>query len=179
MASKKKKTAAKRPPMPQAYNPIAALPGVIRVSYPMGGSGFKGSESGYMSIRVTDEASRAVMFEVSVDMAHIGEMIASRGQTPCRYVRGALDLAGKVREVKTEVVPRPRTGADDDELAKLLAPYEVDGWRASDDDARNHHNWRGDDKVAVTFWRYVDSPHTTELMAAADAVWNSRHDDDG
>lgn len=64
---------------------------------------------------------------------------------------------GCTSEHKEELVPRPRSyGKDKAKAAELLAPFEVDGWKARNDDIFNPHRWVGDDRVAVSFTRYIN-----------------------
>lgn len=157
------------PEPPNAYNPLAVLPGKITISYPRGGAYDDGG--GFANIRVLDEASGAVMFETQVDIAAWGLALSGVANTSCRFIRGALALAGKCAETKTELVPRITDGGD---AESVLAPFEVDGWRGDARDLRNAHRWRHGDQCAVTFRRYVDSEDTVARMAYADATWAKR-----
>lgn len=73
---------------------------------------------------------------------------------------------GKIREYKTELVPRLKRPFLNKDLAvskeakKALAPFEVDGWTGRIDDLANSYNWttdeHGREMARVSFDRFVE-----------------------
>jgi hypothetical protein len=113
-------------------------------------------------IIVTDETSGVRVCEIGFTPEEFGLAVTGR------YVPGGPTLrlfdnhrlVGAKREVKEErVYGRAPWGAGDEDIAKMLAPFEVEGWTGVVDDLRNGHRAGMDHDRwyhSVRFVRYVD-----------------------
>jgi hypothetical protein len=117
---------------------MKTLPGSISI---VRRTGFEGET---IVIELTDGMSRTRMLEVQMQMLDFARAVTGVGEMPCEFRLGNTELAGWTRDVKHEQVTieygtfEP-TSAQVDEA---LAPFEVDGWKASHrwgDDMGNHH----------------------------------------
>ena len=127
------------------------LEGMIILTRPQGG----GKER--VVFQIVDEISSLVAFKIEMSIPDFGEMLSSPRNVPCIIEHFQSGDIGKKREQKTEIIPRPPLGRDRPaEVAKILKPYEVDGWFGSVSDATNPHRWIGQDKVKVGFVRWVE-----------------------
>ncbi len=134
------------------------LKGKLHISLPSCSTGKRA-----IHIEILDDLSGCQFVEVEVSLEDYVE--ASIGH---RYVECDIDFAekapiGKLREYKTELVPRPPIASDKDQKRigpKYLKPFEVDGWQGCLRDLFNPHKWQGD-KVAVGFERWVEAKGPT------------------
>lgn len=110
-------------------------------------------------IEITDEMSGCRLLKVMAEPAIFAEALLGLAYQPCSLEYYAECPAGKKRQVKTELLPRPKDvkyAYRKEAGREMLEPYEVDGWEGSVDDLFNHHRWRQADKVEVGFHRFVD-----------------------
>jgi hypothetical protein len=139
----------------------------VRLSHWSGG----GEPSEGTDILLTDEASGVQFAQVRLTTEEFGQLMRGRGAADCPTEVRGLDLLGKRRESKSEVVEFAIDRLKSDwqggnhsltapakKYAKgVLAPFEVDGWEARMSDLTNHHRRVGQNGVEVTFVRYVDA----------------------
>jgi hypothetical protein len=105
-----------------------------------------------VNIVIEDEASGERVVEVTLTIEQFGTALANYN-ADCEFMLDNLDVIGKTREVKTEVVEYP----DGIDAADALAPHEVDGWKGRERDLDNFHNRvKGRDAYRVTFVRFVE-----------------------
>lgn len=114
----------------------------------------------YMEIRITDDSSSVEFVTATLSLENFAKAITGLGYTDCDIETRRLDLVGKKREHKTEMVACNGWELDrKDEYAidKALAQYEVDGWIGSRYDMGNSKNYVGREFIKVGFTRYVDA----------------------
>jgi hypothetical protein len=110
-------------------------------------------------IQIEDGSSSARIIDLVMTPEDFGNAITGLVMQECEYQLTNADKVGKVREVKTEIVPVPvdwfirGSGAP----PALLKPYEVDGWLGRAEDLTNSHNRTGNGGYRVVFVRYVDA----------------------
>lgn len=130
-------------------------------------------------VEMVDSNSRITIVELELSAEELGRAFFGSGGNGTVEITTRLDLCGKVREHKNELVWVPERkswgpqGRDSPEnikiIEKALLPFCVDGWNPrSADDVWNMHNRRpGDpppkfkgkgDWYEVVFIRYVDPP---------------------
>jgi hypothetical protein len=110
----------------------------------------------YIAIEVVDGLSGTKFVQIEITPETLGNVITGLSFQECEFELRRIDLVGKKREVTHYLVPRPEHRDDEEEATALLAPFEINGWKANRRDLYNHHNWCGDDKVRVGFSRYVE-----------------------
>lgn len=125
----------------------------------------------WITIRVEDELSHCQMIEVQVGLAEFAEALTNLACRPCMVEFNDSGVIGKRREHKTESIffpdaeVRHGTYGRDAGIRKILAAHEIDGWKARDDDATNHHRMtynavdaagRKGYTAEVSFVRHVD-----------------------
>jgi hypothetical protein len=122
-------------------------------------SNYREEDDKSVSISIEDEASGTRFIEVRMTPRDFMLALTGQGYVDVDFELRA-DLVGKRREIKTENIPVSDYSVSDDEIEEVLAAYEVDGWRASRGDLKNHHNHIGDedgrDYYSVGFIRYLD-----------------------
>lgn len=138
-----------------------------------------GGEKGhYITLEIKDESSRCRIIEVEIDMDVFGPLVTGASEQPCEVQVYLGCPLGKVRELKTEYIPRPDCSYQNKkEVGKVvLAPYEVDDWIGYVADLFNNHKRQSgtlDDpnygKQAVSFHRFVDPPAPEEQPWTTDS----------
>jgi len=114
----------------------------------------------YMEIRITDGSSGTEFVEAKLSLENFAQAIIGLGYVECEIETRRLDLVGKKREHKTEMVACngwELDRKDESAINNVLAPYEIDGWIGSHYDMKNSKNYRGHETVKVSFTRYVDA----------------------
>jgi hypothetical protein len=130
----------------------------------------------YIRIAVTDDASKTRFVEIKMTLEDFAYAVTSMGRE-CTFELDA-DLVDKHREIKDESIMLDDnfgflTGdAKEKAIDALVAPYEVDGWKASRGDFSNHYHYTYPDAFKrksgesdpayhvyckVMFTRYVDA----------------------
>lgn len=113
-----------------------------------------------MNVRISDDTSGCRILEVNFSLADFMDILTGRSGVSAEGEYYPDMPVGCTREHKEEVLPRPK-GYDRNskEVDRLIAPFEVDGWRGRKEDLHNHHRWTSDTKgvrgVRVTFSRFV------------------------
>jgi len=124
------------------------------------------SDEDYIAIEITDALSGTKFLQVELTAEVLGLVLTGLSFQECKFNLHRVDLVGKKREHKSELVPRPKKYRDDKKAAEeadgLLAPFEIDGWKAHRYDLYNHHNWVKDDMVQVGFIRFVEATSCEE-----------------
>jgi len=106
-------------------------------------------------VRVEDFTSGCRILEVNFGLAEFMEILTGLGGIHAEGDFYEDSPVGCTREHKEEMVPKPSGyERNQEEAAKILALFEVDGWVARTDDIFNHHRW-AKDKVRVSFTRYI------------------------
>lgn len=101
-------------------------------------------EKDYVSIGIEDELSSITFVNVKIDLEIFARALMGLSNCPVELELRGLDRVGKKFEHKTIEVhilhgdPGPPT---DHQIRTAIKYYEKDGWKGSDQDARNHHNW--------------------------------------
>lgn len=108
----------------------------------------------YMNVTIVDESSGIQFVDVQVDIKTFMDVLTGLARQPCEFELRQPEFVGMVKEMKSELVPKPEWHATEKDLDGILASFEVDGWTATRENIKNHHNYRGD-KVQVNFYRYV------------------------
>jgi hypothetical protein len=120
-----------------------------------------------MSIEVVDDSSGVHFLRIDLTPHDLMCALTGRVTSIEMEIRGA-HLIGTISEHKTELVKwkaysqktDDRKGLDDHERSpsvdKILAPFEIDGWRGSSSDLFNGHRSEGEFQ-RVGFHRYVDA----------------------
>lgn len=106
-----------------------------------------------VSIRCEDKVSGITFIEIQMTVEQFGKMLHAPTLADCTVILRGTDKLGWAHESKVEHVVAPYSvkNADKDEI---LAPFEVDGWRARRSDLGNGHRRRGNG-FAVVFTRLV------------------------
>ncbi len=107
-------------------------------------------------INLTDESSGCEVVEIRISPEQFAEVIVGSSQRDCEFDFNSGGVIGKVHEYKQEIVPKPKKYKDKEEIAEILKPFEVDGWKGSTSDITNRHKSVGTDNVRVGFHRYVE-----------------------
>lgn len=121
-------------------------------------------EDDFINLELTDQSSRTRFVSGRIDMKDFAKLITGMGGIEIDLEVGGLDLLGKKHEVKSEDIaigPYP-TGSDFKTfMLPLVAPHEVNGWKASAYDIKhmNDHHLSdlpgGKYTYTVNFHRYV------------------------
>lgn len=106
-----------------------------------------------ITIEVTDETSGIRFLEVGMTLEAFAQAVTGLSHQPCEIELRGIENVGKVRELKTEVVPFNYSS----DKPAALAPFEVDGWKGYAGDLGNPHKV-ADGGYRVSFTRYVDAP---------------------
>lgn len=104
----------------------------------------------FVQITVTDDASHCQLIEVEMDMTHFAEALMNLSHRPCLVEVNDSPHIGMLSENKTELIPIPKDidfpftslhgrskdyekkeRASNARMDEVLAPFEIDGWRAS------------------------------------------------
>lgn len=113
-----------------------------------------------MSITIEDATSGCELVEVRMSLEEFAAAITGYAMRPAAGDYYQHCPVGKRREIKHEDigVPRGWTFSNRDAAAKLIMPFEVDGWNGYADDLLNHHRHVSANKYRVLFTRFVDAP---------------------
>ena len=101
----------------------------------------------FILITIEDKDASVQLLQVEMDMASFARALTGLGYVPMKYEPGAFQKIGKKMENKTEEVHIPdevfykQEDADDAVIALCLSEFEVDGWKGSVRDVKNHHNY--------------------------------------
>lgn len=135
-------------------NRLDNMPGKMSINHPTPGDD--------VVIELIDESSYCHILEIRVPLETFARALMNHSHLDCTYDLIAVN-AGKKRENKTEIVRVPKKHAyslDDEAKAKLLKPFEVDGWEGYTNDLGNHHKSKGYHEkyteYEVTFTRFVE-----------------------
>lgn len=110
-------------------------------------------ETAPMRLCIEDRASHCRVLETDFSLEQFAELLTSRHiDTTGLLYSGPI---GCTPENKTEKVLRPNLTRNEAKAEKVLAPFEVDGWRAHTDDLWNHHRSIGEGMQIVNFTRYI------------------------
>jgi hypothetical protein len=109
------------------------------------------------TISIRDESSYLNFVTVEVDLKDFAEALLGLSEVDCTFELRNVESVGKVRETKDVIIQVTYAyKLSKEEIADLVAPYEVDGWRVHNrSDLTNHHRRSGDGQ-RVTFIRFVD-----------------------
>jgi len=142
------------------------LKGSLSIGRTSGGSAI--SEKHPVRIEVTDELSHCRVIEIRLSISDFADALFGRGYTPCHVELNTSNVIGMKAENKTELVPFDMYhGRSPELIAKVLKPFEVDGWRAREGDMLNGHcsvQDKGKRYQRVVFFRHVpaDSQEAAE-----------------
>lgn len=131
-----------------------------------------GSDKEIISIKIGDSASHKQFVEVEIGLREFALVLTGQGHVTCQFELNNVELVGKIREHKTEMVPLPESyyGMSGEALACLLAPFETNGWKGCLSDLKNgkcHSTNPDGQRVAnVGFIRYVDALAVSESCSA-------------
>jgi len=104
----------------------------------------------YMQISLVDESSHLKVVNINITLVAFVNALTGVGQNDCTFkLIGDRELIGKMKEAKTELLNR-------DNAENELSTCEINGWMCPNKtDIDNVHRWRAEDKVEVSFVRYV------------------------
>lgn len=117
------------------------------------------SDNRTVRITVGDEASQIEFLEVRLTLEEFGTLLTGGREVDCEFKLKGAEKVGMISQNKEEIVPVPKevrysTDREGALSAKLLAPFEVDGWKARKGDLFNHHR-QTEDGYRVVFFRHV------------------------
>ena len=129
-------------------------PGKITISRPRGG------DDGQAWIELTDESSGVHFVQLRIPLADFAAALFGQGCVPMEFQLVGADRVGMVRQNKTVILRLPphvdwHSRLTADEIDKMLAPVEIDGWVAYRRDFENGHRWR-DGVGRITMFRHVE-----------------------
>lgn len=117
----------------------------------------------YIEITITDDASGVEFVTAKLTLEAFAKAITGLSFTDCEIKTRNLDLVGKQREHKSELIPcngwnlsKRDKEVFEYECQLILGPYEIDGWIGSRYDMGNSKNYVKDEFVKVSFVRYVE-----------------------
>lgn len=116
------------------------------------------SSDDMIRIYIEDCASGCRAIEVSIEFEAFARAVTGMGFVSCMIEQfNVSSNVGLTREVKQENIhPPPYTLEQTDaDFAKVIAPFEVDGWVGDISTLRNHHNSQEDGSRRVTFRRWL------------------------
>jgi hypothetical protein len=108
--------------------------------------------------QVTDEVSRSVILQLEMSPEQFALALTGLAVRPAS-AEWCVENLGKRREVKEEVVPfSGYSNSSDEEKARALAPFEINGWCARRSDLGNHHRIDAANPAGyrVVFTRFVE-----------------------
>lgn len=116
-------------------------------------------------IRVEDETSGCMILDLEMSLAAFAQALTGLSGMKCEGVLYKDAPVGKQRQVKEELVSRPKKVTLENQeavAAKAFAPFEVDGWQGRVSDLFNHHrrveiNTANEEIYRVVFTRFVDA----------------------
>jgi len=136
------------------------LPGKISIQRRSGSDGHS------FSVVIHDARSGVQFLDASVSLEDFAMALTGVAERSCDLSLRGLDVLGKLREIKHEIIEIPekfrRTRLSDDAGAvdEIVAPFEVDGWmcQSRNDLWNSHRRERGTERYRVGFVRYVEAP---------------------
>ena len=136
------------------------LPGKISISRSTGPDGHS------FVVTIHDARSGVQFLEATVSLEDFAMALTGVAERSCDLNLRGLDVLGKLREIKHEVIEipekfrRPRLSDDAAAVDEIVAPFEVDGWmcHSRNDLWNGHRRERGTERYRVGFVRYVDAP---------------------
>lgn len=120
----------------------------------------RGANAECIAIRVTDATSGTRILELQIAPADFAEALVGLSNVKCDGHFYQDSPIGKTRENKTTRVKIPqkfrsiKVEERKAVAAKILKPFEVDGWIGNADDLFNHHRSSGEFQT-VSFHRFV------------------------
>ena len=120
-----------------------------------------------ITIKIIDKKSHCLAIEVEIGYAEFAQTLTGLGAVDCQMTLNDSDVIGKKSEYKEEIIKIPtillsnsKSQKQKEALRAILECYEVDGWRANDNDAVNRYNLvenQGDTcRVQIRFTRSVE-----------------------
>jgi hypothetical protein len=128
-------------------------------------------ERDFVSITIEDAKSGVTFFSGEMELSDFAKAVMGQGYMDITFKLRRIDLMGKTREYKKELVYSPvspvtiNTQPVDGLIDYLVSKYEIDGWKANRDDFSNYHNYKFDKELGVWiytigFTRFVESNPT-------------------
>jgi hypothetical protein len=110
-----------------------------------------------ISVQITDHTSSCRILQMDLGVEQFGEILFGRSGLRAEGELWLDNPIGCAPQHKNEAVPRPRKYPPiKQEEDKILAPFEIDGWRGNRSDLHNHHRWVDDKLVSVSFARFIN-----------------------
>ena len=110
-------------------------------------------------IQIEDELSGIEILDAQMTREALADILTNR-EAACSVELNQSELIGRMRQVKTENVPLDNARFPVElpsAQARILKPFEVDGWIARRRDLENWHNYNSLAKtVSVVFKRWVE-----------------------
>ena len=121
----------------------------------------------FIEILIEDRKSGTQFTEIEMSLEAFTLAITGMTGQPCTFELRGIEHIGKSRQWKKCLVPYIPThdGASLSgrmEKRRILAPYEVEGWRGNDSDLGNYHKRNSENEYTVTFQRFVDGGNSQE-----------------
>lgn len=111
----------------------------------------------WISLTVEDEISGIVFLKVEISLENMMMALTNVGDCDCKFELRGLVNVGKRYEHKTEMIKISNPFyLSEEEIDKIIQPYEIEGWIARKNDIKNHHNYLSDGTVKVHFGRFVE-----------------------
>ena len=100
-------------------------------------------EEDYIHIAIEDSTSSIQFVTVKADLETFTRALFGLGNVPIEFELLGIERVGKRYEHKTVQVSIPNApdgvGLLDKDIDQAVGCYEVDGWRGSREDCKNHH----------------------------------------
>jgi hypothetical protein len=119
-----------------------------------------------MEIEIMDNKSRITFVQARMSMEDFAYALTSVAERTAQLEVYRMDLVGKRKEHKTEIVPTllDRYSVPEKDLERVarkhLKQWEIDGWIGRTDDLFNMHRKR-DGGIEVNFVRWVEDKNET------------------
>jgi hypothetical protein len=120
-----------------------------------------GRNDSKMRLEIEDEISGITFVSVELTLENFAKAITGMAMVEGEMRVGELELVGKKREMKKETVSVENVNLKYEELVKLAAPFEIDGWqnllhKGSRFDVTQ--NKKGEMSYTIPFVRWIDAP---------------------
>lgn len=90
-----------------------------------------GGDNNKIRIEIEDELSGATFVSVDLSLEAFAQAITGLSIVSGEMKVRNLDLIGKRREMKKEIVPTDNYNPSYEDVLELAKPFEVDGWKAN------------------------------------------------
>lgn len=103
----------------------------------------KSNNDQYIELSLEDDAAGVTFVKAVLTLEDFAKALTGQGYIDTIITPRGLDLVGTIRQTKTEFVPGVTNWdvrQNSDILKEMVAPFEVDGWKARMSDLTNYHH---------------------------------------